>query len=175
MELTDKLLKGDAHNLFIVVGIFIAVVIIIGISNLFIPPAATNIGGLRQTPCVAQPGFTCGNLVYTTTGISFSLGQNQNITYYGNWVFVASESQPLSSSNIPINFSVLNSDQIGTLPSGKSAIVKFSDFAAGGIPSNPTSSTVFIGYVWLGYCTTICTSPTNYTKVATIQLSSGAG
>ena len=74
-----------------------------------------------------------------------------------------------------INFSVLNSDQIGTLPSGKSAIVKFSDFAAGGIPSNPTSSTVFIGYVWLGYCTTICTSPTNYTKVATIQLSSGAG
>ncbi len=141
--------------------------------------------GFGASTCIPIPGFTCRNPVYSANTITFDLGQNTGHDYYGNWVFVASQGEPLSANGIPINFTLgtppLYAAQIGSGPDhvlipGQITNVTFSYFPQGEIPPGTPAGTDFAGYVWLGYCTSApCAAPTNYEKVATMTLVSVGG
>ena len=145
-----------------------------------------NGSNLGPTACIAQAGFVCKNPIYTASDITFTFGQATNKYYYGNWIFVASQGEALNSSGVPVNFAGSpppHAVQVGfgtnfALVSGQLTNVVFpsSDFQYGAIPSNPPVGTPFAGYVWLGYCTGPCSSPTAYAKVATLVVrAAGAG
>ncbi len=136
-----------------------------------------NGSNLGPQACIAQAGFVCENPIYTTQGIGFTLGQTKGSTYYGNWVFVTAQGEPLNQQGIPQNFTVANAVPLGTtqnghaLQSGQTMFVVFPNihFQQGQIPYNAPVGTQFAGYVWLGYCNTQpCTAPVAYAKVATL-------
>ncbi len=134
--------------------------------------------------CIAQQGFVCTSMVYNSTGISFSFGQNTGQDYYGNYVFIAAEGQGLDANGLPLNYSATNCGQGGNnevcgntvsvglpnangggvLTPGQQVTVVFpaNDYKIGNIPpytNTPVASglavgTPFAGYVWLGYCLT---------------------
>ena len=135
-----------------------------------------NGAGSVQT-CIAQAGFVCKNPVYTTQGIGFTLGQTKGSTYYGNWVFVAAQGEPLNQQGIPQNFTIADAVQLGTTQNGHAlqtgqttfVVLPSTHFQQGQIPYNAPIGTQFAGYVWLGYCNTQpCTAPVAYAKVATL-------
>ncbi len=140
-----------------------------------------NGSNLSPQACIAQAGFVCRNPVYTSNGITFAFGQTTGRDYYGNWVFVASQGEALNSNGVPAGFSTNTAVQVGgpsdVLIPGQTVQVDFpaNDFQTGNVPDNPTIGTPFAGYVWLGYCLNPCTSPTAYSKVATVTIKSTAG
>ncbi len=137
-----------------------------------------NGSNLAPQACIAQSGFVCKNPVYTSNGITFTFGQTTGRDYYGDWVFVASQGEALNPKGVPAGFSTNTAAQVGgpsnVLISGQLVQVDFpaNDFQAGGVPSNPAMGTPFVGYVWLGYCLSPCSSPTAYSKVATLTVKS---
>ena len=136
-----------------------------------------NGSNLAPQACIAESGFICKNPVYTANGITFTFGQTTGRDYYGDWIFIASQGEALNPSGVPVNFSTQNAVKIGgpanVLLPGQVVQVGFdsSHFPAGAIPAGITG-TPFAGYVWLGYCLTPCSSPTAYSKVATITVRS---
>ncbi len=139
--------------------------------------------GIFSTPnapgaCIAKVGYICADPVYTGNGITFIFGQvaGQNQYYYGDWVFVASEGQPINStSNMPLGF-LRGAEQAASgsgnvLTPGQTIVVNFTNFAQGNIIQNPAVGTSLYGNVWLGYCTSQpCNSPAYVVKVATITV-----
>ena len=141
--------------------------------------------GFGASTCIPIPSFTCRNPVYGANTITFDLGQNTGHDYYGNWVFVAAQGEPLSANGIPINFTIgtppsyatqIGSGQDHVLIPGQITNVTFSYFPQGQILPGIPAGTNFAGYVWLGYCLSApCTAPTSYEKVATMTLVSVGG
>ncbi len=138
--------------------------------------------GFAASTCIPIPGFVCKNPIYTSNAIGFTFGQNTGRYTYGNWVFIASQGEPLNVQGIPVNFTnPANGLPVGIGPNsqlipGQTVFVDFTNFAAGAIPPGIPTGTNFAGYVWLGYCTsTPCAAPTNYEKVATMTLVSVSG
>ena len=143
-----------------------------------------------QAACIAQAGFMCTNLTYGSTGISLRFGQTTGQDYYGNYLFIASESQGLNASGIPVNFSghtvvagLPSAGGGGVMTPGQMVTVNFpaSLYSAGDIPpytstepaTGLATGTPFAGYVWLGYClTSNCQTPTYFAKVATVLVKS---
>ena len=152
----------------LVVAVVLALLIALGILG---APIITG-----PNTCVANPGFSCSNPLYTPNGISAAISQDSGHNYYGAWVFIASQNEGLSPSGLPQNFSesdTANMVPLGTLTSDQ--IVEFNfqntnDITAGDIPvGNIPVGTPFIGSIWMGYCTAPgCNSPTNYAKVGAI-------
>ncbi len=175
MALYEKIKGGEFQNIAIVIAVLIAVVVILGVSSLLAPSPARAGALVSSNPCIPTANFTCSNLSYGAGQLSFLFGQNTGSTYYGDWIFVASANRSLNSSSLPAAFSTQNATALGTLNPGQTVTVKFTNFAAGGIPSNPTSGTMFDGYVWLGYCTSVCSYPTYFVNAAKIQLASASG
>ena len=146
-----------------------------------------NGSNLAPQACIAQSGFVCKSPIYTSNGITLTFGQTTGRDYYGNWVFIASQGEALNQNGIPVNFTgnvvndynavLVGSGAYHVLIPGQTVPVDFpyANFMAGAIPSNPHIGTPFAGYVWLGYCLTPCSSPTAYSKVATITIKSTAG
>ena len=146
-----------------------------------------NGSNLAPQACIAESGFVCKNPVYTSSGMTFTFGQTTGRDYYGDWVFVAAQGEALNQNGIPVNFTGnvvdnYNAVQIGSGPysvliPGQTVPVDFpsTDFQPGSVPSNSPIGTPFAGYVWLGYCLSPCTSPTAYSKVATLTIKSTAG
>ncbi len=138
-----------------------------------------NGSNLAPQACIAQSGFVCKNPIYTANGITFTFGQTNGRDYYGDWVLVAAEGKALDSNGVPANFlaGAVPIAPSNVLIPGQTVPVDFPspDFQYGAIPSNPTIGTPFAGYVWLGYCLSPCTSPTAYSKVATITIKSAGG
>ena len=136
--------------------------------------------------CIAQAGFICKNPIYTANGITFTFGQTTGRDYYGDWVFVAAQGEALNQNGIPINFTCTPTGCANAMPVGGLANVLIpgqvvqADFPGnlfpdGGIHGNPPVGTPFAGYVWLGYCFSPCSSPSAYSKVATLTIKSVAG
>ena len=125
--------------------------------------------------CIAQPNFSCSNPVYTTNGISVTIGQNSGQDYYASWAFVTSISEHISSSGLPVNFSesnTVNMVSLGLMTPGQSVSFVFKNTSAGEIPTgNVPVGAPFDGYVWLAYCTSInCNSPTSFAKIGSISV-----
>lgn len=125
--------------------------------------------------CIAQPNFSCSNPVYTTNGISVTIGQNSGQDYYASWAFVTSVSERIGSSGLPVNFSesnTVNMVSLGLMTPGQSVSFVFKNTSAGAIPTgNVPVGAPFDGYVWLAYCTSInCTSPTSFAKIGSISV-----
>ncbi len=142
-----------------------------------------NGSNLAPQACIAESGFICKNPVYTANGITFTFGQTTGRDYYGDWIFVAAQGEALDANGIPVGLvcnakGCTSANKVGSpgnvLIPGQTVQVDFSasDFRAGGVPSNPTIGTPFAGYIWLGYCFSPCSSPTAYSKVATITIKS---
>ncbi len=138
-------------------------------------------GAGTPSGCVPQSGFSCTNPSYGTNGISATISQDSGQYYLGAWVFVASSSEHIGSSGLPVNFSTSNTanmQYIGELGPTQSTTFYFKNTSAGAIPTaNVPVGYPFIGDIWLGYCTTPgCNTPTSFTKVGTINVkSSGSG
>jgi hypothetical protein len=175
MALIDKIKDGELRNISIVITVLIAVVVILEISGHLAPSLSGSHTLTSSNPCVAESNFTCSGMAYGSSKLTFLFSQKTGATYYGDWVFVASGNQSAGPANAPSGFSVQNSTELGTLASGQVAEVSFTAFKAGGIPTNPTTGTVFSGYVWLGYCTSLCNYPTYFVRAASVQLASTAG
>ncbi len=149
----------------LIIAIVLATLFELGIFN------GTN---TNVTTCLAKPGFACGTPSYNASAMTFTIGQSSGHTYYNAHVFVASESEPLNSYGVPLNFS--NAELIGggTLESDQEVpvTIPYTEYPSSQIQQNPVSGTQFNGYVWLGYCTTPgCTGTTAAEKVATILVS----
>ncbi len=142
-----------------------------------------NGSNLAPQGCIAQAGFTCTNFVYTSNAIGFTFGQTTGRDYYGNWIFVASQDEALNQNGIPVNFACTATGCANATPVGLpgpngvrvlvpgqtvTAVFPADVFHAGGVPSNPPIGTPFAGYIWLGYCMSPCSSPTAFSKVATV-------
>ncbi len=138
-------------------------------------------GSGTPSGCVPQSGFSCTNPSYGTNGISATISQDSGQYYLGAWVFVASSSEHISSSGLPVNFSASSANNmlyIGALTPSQSTTFYYTNTKAGDIPTNNVPvGYPFTGYIWLGYCTTPgCNSPTSFAKVGTINVkSSGSG
>ena len=140
-----------------------------------------NGSNLAPQACIAQAGFVCKNPIYTSNGIMFTFGQTNGRDYYGDWVLVAAEGAALDSNGVPANFLAgavpIASSTSNVLIPGQTVPVDFpsTNFQYGSVPSNPAVGTHFAGYVWLGYCLSPCQSPTAYSKIATITVTSVGG
>ncbi len=147
----------------LVIAVILALLFALGLMN------GSDIGSTSS--CIAASGFSCTNPSYSSNSVSFTLGQDTNRYYYGDWVFVASSSEPLNASGIPVNFSTSNSVQIGggMMVPGQSVNVNFTKLPSGDIRSGAPVGYPFSGYIWLGYCTDTCTAPTGFVQVATIN------
>jgi hypothetical protein len=124
------------------------------------------------TACQAETGYSCENPTYNASYVGFTFGQNTAQYYYGDWIFVASQHAPLQSDGLPEGFTNANSVMEGPMAPGQTVEVQFpsSDYAAGGITANTQSGTELAAYVWVGYCTSQCNSPSEYAKVATLTV-----
>ncbi len=132
-----------------------------------------NGSNLAPQACIAQAGFVCRNPVYTANGIGITFGQTTGREYFDSFMFIAAEGEPLNSMGVPQNFTANDLSKalfIGNLLPGQTVGADFnsSKFAYGQIPANAPIGTPFAGYVWLGYCLSPCSTPTAYSKVATI-------
>ena len=138
-------------------------------------------GAGTSSRCTPQSGFSCTNPSYGTNGISATISQDSGQYYLGAWVFVASSSEHISSSGLPVNFSASSANNmlyIGQLGPSQSTTFYYTNAKAGAIPTaNVPVGYPFTGDVWLGYCTTPgCDSPTSFAKVGTINVkNSGIG
>ena len=157
----------------LVIAVVLTALIALGIFN----TGSTNF-------CAAQSGYSCSDPTYLSNTITFTISQDSGQLYYGDWVFVASQSQLSDASGLPQNFSAANAVELGRLNSDQLATVNFTNIAIdgvrrfniSGIPTNASVGQQFNGYIWLGYCTSLpCTTPTNYQKLGTINVrNSGA-
>ncbi len=158
-----------------------AILVIAIIVGLLFALGLFNLSSNTPTECTPQLGFTCYNPSYTPNGISVSLSQTGAQNYYNAWAFIASASEDVGSSGLPVNFSessTSNMVKVGTLTPSQVVSVNFLNppyTAAGDIPTaNIPVGTSFTGYIWLAYCTSpICPNPTNFAKVGTINVRQG--
>ena len=137
-----------------------------------------DVQNFEPQACIGQTGFVCQNPIYTSNGLSVTLGQINQQDYYGDWVFITSEGALLGPNGVPVNFTKINAVQAGfgsasVLAPGQTITVTIppSKFGPALIP-DPTVGTHFAGYVWLGYCLNPCTSPVYYSKVAALTVKS---
>jgi hypothetical protein len=137
----------------------------------------SGVFGTPSTPgaCVAVQGYICANPVYTGNGITFTFGQNTgNGYYYGDWVFVSSDSAPVNSSQMPVELlkgmepAATSSGNVMT--PGQTIEVNFTNLQYGNITQNPSVGTALHGYVWFGFCTSEpCSEPKQIVRVASIS------
>ncbi len=126
-----------------------------------------NGSNLAPQACIAQSGFVCMDPLYTTNGISFTLGQTTGQIFYDAYAFVASDGSALNATGIPVNLTLLAAYHMGTLTPGETKVVNFADLKAGGFATPVPIGTPIAGYVWLVYSKNPG-GPSNYEKVATL-------
>jgi hypothetical protein len=150
-----------------------AILVVAVVVSLLLALGVFNSPGNVPNICAPSSSFTCADPLYTPSGISAMISQNSGQTYFGAWVFVASDAEEIGGNGLPQNFSTTSTANmlaLGAFTPGSFISFTYND-PAGDIPTaNVPVGTPFAGYIWLAYCTNPgCSEPTHYSKVGSVS------